>query len=133
VVLCPCSYPVHRREDLYPEPNRFYPERYSERKYGRHEWFPFGGGNQVCLRMPFALYEMKVLLATIFSRVRLERPARARSRARRYRIVLRPGHGARLVVRGGLYRSPSSRSRRCPASRPDESRLILPARRPLVD
>jgi cytochrome P450 len=98
VVLCPCSYLVQRREDLYPEPLRFRPERFLERKYGPHEWFPFGGGNRVCLGMPFALYEMKVVLATLFSQVRLTRPAGARSRARRYGLVLGPDDGARVVV-----------------------------------
>jgi cytochrome P450 len=100
VVLCPCSYLVHRREDLYPEPEKFRPERFLERKFGPHEWFPFGGGNRVCLGMPFALYEMKVVLATLFSQVRLARPDGARSRARRYGIVLGPDDGARVIVRG---------------------------------
>ena len=100
IVLCPCSYLVHRRADLYPEPDRFRPERFLERKFGPHEWFPFGGGNRVCLGMPFALYEMKVLLATLLSQVRLARPANARSRARRYGIVLGPDDGARIIVRG---------------------------------
>jgi len=100
VVLCPCSYLVHRRTDLYPEPDRFRPERFLERKFGPHEWFPFGGGNRVCLGMPFALYEMKVVLATLFSQVRLARPAGARSRARRYGIVLGPDDGAQLIIRG---------------------------------
>ncbi len=99
VILCPCSYLVHRREDLYPEPDRFRPERFLERKFGPHEWFPFGGGNRVCLGMPFALYEMKVLLATLLSQVRPARPAGARSRARRYGIVLGPDDGARIIVR----------------------------------
>ena len=98
VVLCPCSYLVHRREDLYPEPGRFRPERFVERKYGPHEWFPFGGGNRVCVGMPFALYEMKVLLATLLSQVRPTRPAGARSRARRYGIVLGPNDRARISV-----------------------------------
>ena len=100
MVLCPCSYLVHRREDLYPEPEQFRPERFQERKFGPHEWFPFGGGNRVCLGMPFALYEMKVLLATLFSQLRLARPSGARSRARRYGIVLGPDDGARVIVRG---------------------------------
>jgi cytochrome P450 len=102
VVLCPCSYLVHRRDDLYPEPDRFRPERFLERTFGPHEWFPFGGGNRVCLGMPFALYEMRVLLATLFSQVRLDRPAGARSRARRYGVVLGPDDGARVIVRGAL-------------------------------
>jgi cytochrome P450 len=100
VVLCPCSYLVHRREDLYPEPDRFRPERFLERKFGPHEWFPFGGGNRVCLGMPFALYEMKVMLATLLSQVRLARPTGARSRARRYGIVLGPDDGGQIIVRG---------------------------------
>jgi cytochrome P450 len=98
VVLCPCSYLVHRRGDLYPEPGQFRPERFLDRKYGPHEWFPFGGGNRICLGMPFALYEMKVLLATLLTRVRLTRPAGACSRARRYGIVLGPDDGARIIV-----------------------------------
>jgi cytochrome P450 len=99
VVLCPCSYLVHRREELYPDPSRFRPERFLERKFGAHEWFPFGGGNRVCLGMPFALYEMKVLLATLLSEVRPSRPAGARSRARRYGIVLGPDDGGRVIIR----------------------------------
>jgi cytochrome P450 len=99
VVLCPCSYLVHRRGELYPDPERFRPERFLERKFGAHEWFPFGGGNRVCLGMPFALYEMKVLLATLLSAVRLSRPAGALSRARRYGIVLGPDDGGRVIVR----------------------------------
>jgi cytochrome P450 len=98
VVLCPCAYLVHRRADLYPEPDQFRPERFLERKYGPHEWFPFGGGNRVCLGMPFALYEMKVVLATLASQVRLTRPPGARSRPRRYGIVLGPDDGGRVMV-----------------------------------
>lgn len=98
VVLCPCSYLVHRREDLYPEPERFRPERFLERRYGPHEWFPFGGGNRVCLGMPFALYEMKALLATLLSQVRPSRPAGVRSRARRYGIVLGPDDGGKVIA-----------------------------------
>jgi cytochrome P450 len=99
VVLCPCSYLVHRREELYPDPGRFRPERFLERRFGPHEWFPFGGGNRICLGMPFALYEMKILLATVLSQVRPSRPAGARSRARRYGIILGPDDGGRVIVR----------------------------------
>jgi cytochrome P450 len=99
IVLCPCAYLVHRREDLYPQPDQFRPERFLERKFGPHEWFPFGGGNRVCLGMPFALYEMKVVLATMFSQVQLARPPKARSRPRRYGIVLGPDDGTRVILR----------------------------------
>lgn len=108
VVLCPCAYLVHRREDLYPAAGQFRPERFLERKFGPHEWFPFGGGNRICLGMPFALYEMKVLIATLLGQVRPTRPAGAVSRARRYGIVLGPDDGGRIVVQSTRAPTPTS-------------------------
>jgi cytochrome P450 len=98
VLLCPSSHLVHGREDLYPEPERFRPERFLERKFAPHEWFPFGGGNRVCLGMAFALYEMKVVLSTLFSQVRLSRPAGSRSLPVRRGIVLAPDDDVQIVV-----------------------------------
>jgi cytochrome P450 len=105
VVLCPCNHLVHRRDDLYPEPYVFRPERFLGRKYAGHEWFPFGGGNRTCLGMAFALYEMKVVLGTLFTQVNLNRPAGARSRPVRRGVALAPDDGVVLVVKqrlGGL-------------------------------
>jgi cytochrome P450 len=52
----------------------FSPERFLERHYAAHEWFPFGGGNRTCVGMSFTLYEMKVVLSTLFATARLQRP-----------------------------------------------------------
>ncbi|MEX2288108.1 MAG: cytochrome P450 [Planctomycetaceae bacterium] len=98
VVLCPCSHLVHRRVDLYPEPETFRPDRFLERHYAAHEWFPFGGGNRMCLGMAFALYEMKVVLSTLFATVRLARPPGRRSAPVRRGIALAPDDGALMVV-----------------------------------
>jgi cytochrome P450 len=98
VVLCPCNHLVHRRPDLYPEPEAFRPERFLRRRYAGHEWFPFGGGNRTCLGMAFALYEMKAVLATLLARVRLSRPPGARSHPVRRGLSLAPHDGAALVV-----------------------------------
>jgi len=98
VVLAPNSYLVHRREDLYPEPAKFRPERFLERRFAANEWFPFGGGNRMCLGVSFALYEMKVVLSTLLSQVRLARLPGATSSAVRRGIALAPNDGARVTI-----------------------------------
>jgi cytochrome P450 len=101
IVLCPCNHLVHRRADLYPEPEAFRPERFLARRYAGHEWFPFGGGNRTCLGMAFALYEMKAVLATLFARLRLSRPPGSRSAPVRRGLSLAPHDGAVMVVEDG--------------------------------
>jgi len=89
---------LHRRPDLYPDPEAFRPERFVERRFGGHEWFPFGGGNRACIGMAFALYEMRVVLATLLARVRLARPPGSRSAPVRQGIALAPDDGAVMTV-----------------------------------
>ena len=98
VVLGPCSHLVHRRPDLYPNPESFRPERFIERRFAGHEFFPFGGGTRACLGMAFALYEMKVVLATLFARLRLARPRGSHSAPVRQGIALGPHDGALMSV-----------------------------------
>jgi len=56
---------LHRRPDLYPDPDRFLPERFLGRDHGPFEYLPFGGGSRRCLGASFAVYEMKLVLATV--------------------------------------------------------------------
>jgi len=103
IVLCPSIHLLHMREDLYPEPQTFRPDRFLERKFAAHEWNPFGGGNRACLGQAFALYEMKVVLATLFTVLRLERPAGAVSKPVRRGVSIGPSDGT--VVRAVERRS----------------------------
>lgn len=71
-MLIPCIYLVHHRSDLYPEPDQFRPERFLERQFSPYEYLPFGGSNRRCIGAAFALFEMKLVLATILRQYELE-------------------------------------------------------------
>ena len=70
-IVVPSIYRVHHRPDLYPDPERFDPERFVGKKPDPYTYFPFGGGVRRCIGMAFALYEMKIVLSTVLSRARL--------------------------------------------------------------
>ncbi len=70
--LLPCTYLVHHRASLYPEPERFRPDRFLERTYKSYEYFPFGGGQRVCIGARLAQVVMKTILAELLGRFDLE-------------------------------------------------------------
>jgi cytochrome P450 len=58
-------YLLHHREDLYPSPNEYRPERFLERQYSAFEFMPFGAGMRRCVGAALAMYEMKIVLGTL--------------------------------------------------------------------
>jgi cytochrome P450 len=96
--LIPCVYLAHRREDLYPEPARFLPERFLERQYSQYEYLPFGAGPRRCLGRAFAQFEMKLVLATILSRWQLALPDRRPVKPVRREALTGPPRGLELVA-----------------------------------
>jgi cytochrome P450 len=96
-VLTPCILLVHRRADVYPDPEAFRPERFLKRPPGTYTWIPFGGGIRRCVGATFAQMELQVVLRTIAARVRLEavgEPEPVRRRA----ITLVPARGGEVRV-----------------------------------
>lgn len=97
-VLLVCIQSLHEREDLYPEPLRFNPDRFLGRSYGSHEFLSFGGGSRRCIGAALAVYEMKLILASLLraGTYRLT-PASDRSNLPRRRgFTLGPTHPVRL-------------------------------------
>jgi cytochrome P450 family 135 len=90
---------IHRRADLYPEPEAFRPERFlGPDAPDTYTWIPFGGGTRRCLGASFALTEMRVVLRRVLERCAL-RPADPTPDEPMFRgITVAPKNGARLVL-----------------------------------
>jgi cytochrome P450 len=70
VMLAP--YTMHRREDYFPQPEQFDPERFTserEKLLPRYAYMPFGAGPRICIGMHLAMMEGHLLLATLAQRV----------------------------------------------------------------
>ena len=96
----PSVYLVHYREDLYPNPQQFQPQRFLEKQYSSSEYFPFGGGSRRCLGYTLAQLEMKLVIATVLSKYQLasldDKPVKIQRRG----FTLAPTGGVKMVMKG---------------------------------
>lgn len=70
VNVAACTAVLHMNPDIYPDPERFYPERFLNRSVSGFEFIPFGGGDRVCIGNHFGVMEVKIVLAVLLSRGR---------------------------------------------------------------
>ncbi len=98
-LLLPSIYLTHQRPDIYPEPKKFKPERFLERQFSPYEFIPFGGGNRRCLGYAFALFEMKLVLATILSHAELELLDNRPLKSARRGFTFTPDGGVKMKVK----------------------------------
>jgi cytochrome P450 family 135 len=89
---------LHHREDVYPDPFAFRPERFVGVKPGTYTWIPFGGGIRRCLGAALAMAEQRVVLRAIARRTSLEAANPAPERARHRNVTMIPEAGARVVM-----------------------------------
>ncbi len=95
-------YDTHRRQDLYPNPNQFKPERFLERQYSAYEFLPFGGGARRCIGLAFAQFEMKLVLAKILTTYQLELLTQNKVKPKRRGLVSAPDQPIRMTCKGRL-------------------------------
>ena len=99
-VLMGCIYLLHQREDIYPEPHKFKPERFLEREFSSYEFFPFGGGKRRCIGEALAKLEMKLVLGTIIARYELELESDRPEVPARRGVTLAPKTGVQMIFKG---------------------------------
>jgi cytochrome P450 family 110 len=99
-LLIPSVYLTHHREDLYPDSFAFKPERFLERQFSPFEYLPFGGGNRRCLGMAFALFEMKLVLATVVANWEMKLADNQPVQPVRKGLLFGPKGGVPMVIQG---------------------------------
>ncbi len=98
VTIAPCIYLVHRRPELWPNPEQFNPDRFLETRQSPYTFFPFGGGSRRCLGAAFASYQMKIVIAEILSRVEMKKVDGYTARATRTGIAFAPSDGLPVIA-----------------------------------
>ena len=106
--VLPAIAALHYREDLFPEPEEFRPERFLDGHADAYAWIPFGGGVRRCLGAAFAQFEMRIVLRAILERADLRAPDLKPERVKTRNITLAPGKGTRVVLERPLRPASSS-------------------------
>jgi cytochrome P450 family 110 len=97
-VITGCIYLMHHREDLYPNSQEFRPERFLEKQFSPYEFMPFGGGVRRCLGEALAIFEMKLVIATIMSNYELNLATNEPEKPARRGITLAPKNGVKMIL-----------------------------------
>ncbi len=90
---------LHRRPELFENPERFQPDRWMDSALRRDKaYLPFGGGPRVCIGNGFAWMEMTLVMAAMLQQVSCE-PVSTADVAADPSITLRPHGGLPMMVR----------------------------------
>lgn len=92
------GFAVQLREDLYPDPYQFKPERFLEQKPGTFTWIPFGGGVRYCVGRNFADHEVGLVVSKLVQQFRFTPATQADETIRRRGIQWAPKEGAQVIL-----------------------------------
>ncbi|MBD2452673.1 cytochrome P450 [Nostoc sp. FACHB-87] len=101
-VVTGAQYLVHHREDIYPESHEFKPDRFLDHQFSSSEFIPFGGGVRGCVGRALAMFEMKLVLATILLNYQLALTNSRPEKTIRKGTSLAPANGVRMIIKKRL-------------------------------
>lgn len=89
---------LHRRDESWPEPGSFRPERFLDGAANPAGYLPFGQGPRLCIGREFALGEMVLVLSRLLREHRVEVPAGWSRPAAQAQVAVHPQGGMPLLV-----------------------------------
>ena len=90
----------HRDPKYFPNPEAFHPERWGDglaRRLPKFSYYPFGGGQRICVGADFASIEAAIILATVGQRYRFTLDPGAVIEIKP-QITLLPAHGMPVTL-----------------------------------
>ncbi|MDH6193923.1 cytochrome P450 [Mycobacterium frederiksbergense] len=118
VMVDPAIGLVHASATVYPDPDRFDPDRMLGATLSPTTWLPFGGGNRRCLGATFAMVEIRLVLREILRRVELSTTTAADEKQRPKHVTFVPHRGGLIhvrVIRDTAATSQAAMTPQCPA------------------
>ena len=91
---------THRQPEIYEEPLRFNPERWTRITPSPYEYMPFGAGPRLCIGMGFAAQTLRIVLPMLLSRFSFELVDGATVSRKVQGITMGPKHGLPMRVLG---------------------------------
>ncbi|GAB0087595.1 hypothetical protein DMENIID0001_019230 [Sergentomyia squamirostris] len=93
-------YSIHHDPEIYPDPERFDPERFTEEEIAKRHpmaWLPFGEGPRMCVGMRFGMMQTRVGLANFLEKYRIRTTPKTP-----IPIVIAPNSNV-LAAKGGMW------------------------------
>lgn len=94
-----CISQAHKNPEMFPDPDRFDPQRFIGSKPAGFAWIPYGGGTRRCVGAAFANMEMDVVLRTVLREFTFEPTDASGERPHNRGVAFIPKDGGRVTVR----------------------------------
>jgi hypothetical protein len=89
---------IHANGDVFPDPERFDPQRFIGSKPSTLAWIPFGGGSRRCVGAAFANMEMHVVLRTVLRHFTIETTTAPGEKWHCRGVAFTPKDGGKVAV-----------------------------------
>ncbi len=90
---------LHADAELFPDPDRFDPQRFVGTKPPSFAWLPYGGGARRCVGAVFANMEMDVVLRTVLRHFVIQTTEMPGEKIHSRGVAYTPKDGGKVVVR----------------------------------
>jgi cytochrome P450 family 138 len=90
---------LHENAEMFPDPERFDPYRFVDKKPPTFAWLPFGGGTRRCIGAAFANTEIDVVLRTVLQHFEIQTDDAPDEKIHHRGVAYTPKDGGRVVMR----------------------------------